>query len=119
MPGYSLIDAPWWPYVFLVLAGALPTHVWRWLGVAFGSRMREDSEALRWVRAVATALVAAVVARLVLYPQGQLAELPLHFRIFAYLGGFAAFLVIGRRPIAGIVAGEALLLASLWWTGVV
>ncbi|ODN70003.1 AzlD domain-containing protein [Methylobrevis pamukkalensis] len=113
MPGYTLVDAPWWPFLFMVLAGALPTHIWRWLGVAFGTRLSEDSEIMRWVRAVATALVAAVVCRLVFYPQGYLAELPLAFRLGAFLGGFAVFLAAGRRPLPGIIAGELLLIVAM------
>ncbi|MBH0239807.1 AzlD domain-containing protein [Methylobrevis albus] len=116
MPGYSLIDAPWWHLAFVILAGALPTHIWRWLGVAFGTRLDEDSETMRWVRAVATALVAAVVARLVLYPQGMLAEVPALLRLVALLGGFAAYLTLGRKVIVGVLVGEALLLAAMLWT---
>ncbi|SON56019.1 Branched-chain amino acid transport protein (AzlD) [Hartmannibacter diazotrophicus] len=116
MPGSEWIDAPWWPFAFMVLAGALPTHIWRWMGVAFGTRLDEDSEALRWVRAVATALVAAVVARLVLFPQGHLAELPTWMRLFAFLAGFAAYFAGGRRPIVGILFGQFVLAIELWWT---
>lgn len=70
---YSWIDAWWWPYVFIAVAGWLATDIWRWIGVVGGSRLKDDSPALALVRAVATALVAAVVAKLILYPSGVLA----------------------------------------------
>lgn len=44
----------WWAYAFIAIAGWLATDIWRWLGVLAGNRLRDDSEALNWVRAVAT-----------------------------------------------------------------
>jgi len=60
----------YWPYVVIIVAGWLATDMWRWLGVIAGNRLREGSEALNWVRAVATALVMAVTAKLVVFPSG-------------------------------------------------
>ena len=71
----------WWAYVFIAIAGWLATDLWRWLGVLAGNRLREDSEVLNWVRAVATALVAAVIAKLILYPTGILEQSPLWLRL--------------------------------------
>ena len=48
-----------WPFVFIAIAGWLATDLWRWLGVLAGNRLREDSEAFYWVRAVATALASS------------------------------------------------------------
>ena len=52
------------PYLALLLLGFLPSEVWRWIGLLIGRGLDEDSELIMWVRAVATALIAAVVARL-------------------------------------------------------
>ena len=43
---FDAIDAWWWPYAFILVAGWFATNFWRLLGVAIGGRMREDSEAL-------------------------------------------------------------------------
>ncbi len=66
----------WWGFVFIAIAGWLATDIWRWLGVLAGNRLDESSEALNWVRAVATALVAAVVAKLIIFPTGTLEQSP-------------------------------------------
>ncbi len=55
------------PYLFILIAGSLPTHIWRYLGVLSAGRLSERSPLIGVVRAVASALVAAVIARLVLY----------------------------------------------------
>ena len=59
-----------WPYLFIAIAGFLATDLWRFLGVFLSARIGEESEILRWVRAVATALVAGLVTRLIVFPVG-------------------------------------------------
>ncbi|MEP7455594.1 AzlD domain-containing protein [Phyllobacterium sp. SB3] len=103
----------WWPYVFILLGGAFPTYIWRFIGVFIGGRVSEDSEALVIVRAVATSLVAGVIAQLILYPSGALVESSIYLRVGAALAGFLAYLYLGRRVIIGVVVGEAILIAGL------
>jgi len=96
-------------YLALLLVGVLPSEIWRWLGLMLGGGLDEDSEIIMWVRAVATALIAAVVARIVLIPPGALAAVPLPVRLAALAGGFLGFLLIRRSAFAGVVVGEGLL----------
>ena len=95
--------------VILVLVGFLPSEVWRWLGIALGRGLDEQSEVILWVRGVATALIAGVIARIVLIPPGALAGVPLPVRLAALAGGFLGFLLIRRSAFAGVVVGEGLL----------
>lgn len=103
----------WWPYLFILLAGWLPTDIWRFLGVLIGGRVREDSEALVIVRAVATSLVAGVIAQLILYPSGSLAQSSVLLRIAAAGAGFLAYLYLGRRVIVSVIVAEIILIAGL------
>ncbi len=103
----------WWPYFFIAVAGWLATDVWRWLGVLIGNRLLDDSLALIWVRAVATALVAAVIARLILFPTGALEATPMALRVVATMVGFGAFIVSRQRVVVGIVAAEAVLIGGM------
>jgi len=100
------------PYLALLLIGFLPSEVWRWLGIMLGGGLDEQSKIILWVRGVATALVAAVVARIVLIPPGALASVPLGVRLAALAAGFLAFLLIRRSAFAGVLAGEAVLVAG-------
>jgi hypothetical protein len=99
----------WWPYLFILVGGWLATDVWRFMGVYFGGRIPEDSDLLVLVRAVATALVAAVIGNLVIFPGGALAETALALRLGAAAVGFAAYLFFGKRMVVGIVVAEAVL----------
>lgn len=103
----------WWPLVFILLAGALPTYIFRVMGVIVGGRIREDSEVLVFVRCVATALVAGVIAQLILYPNGELANSPMWLRIGSAAAGFIVYLIAGKRLLVGIMVAEALLIAGL------
>ena len=70
---FHSFDTWWWPYVFILLAGWVATDFWRFLGVYIGGRIAEDSAAMVLVRTIATALVAAVIANLIVFPGGALA----------------------------------------------
>ena len=110
------LDPALWPYLLVILAGFLPTEIWRSLAVVFARGFDEDSEVLILVRAVATALLAAVVARLVLIPPGELTDVPLMIRIAAVVGGFLAYLAVRRSVLAGILSGEAMIIAGAWYS---
>jgi hypothetical protein len=111
---FDALDAWWWPYLFILVAGWLATDIWRYLGVWFGGRIADDSAVIVVVRAVATALVAAVIGNLVVFPTGALAAAPLALRIGAAATGFIAYLFAGRRVLVGIAVAEAVLLAGLY-----
>ena len=114
---FDAIDAWWWPFLFILIAGWLATDVWRFLGVHLGSRLSENSDVLVLVRAVATALVAAVIGNLVIFPAAALAATPLALRIGAVGLGFLAYLALGRRVIIAIVVAEIVFGAGLWLGG--
>ena len=106
------LDAWWWPWLFLILAGWVSNDVWRLLGVAFSDRLHEASPVFAYVKAVATALVAGVIAQLILRPGGDLAEASLVLRLGAVACGFLAFR-LGRDSVAiGVVVGELAFLAG-------
>ena len=110
---FDALPDPWWPYAFILLAGIVPTEVWRSIGVAAAGRLDEGTAAFDYVRAVATALVAGVIAQLIVFPTGVLATAPLWLRLLAAGGGFAAMEATGRRGWVGIAWGEAILLLGL------
>jgi Branched-chain amino acid transport protein (AzlD) len=111
MTGYEGL----WGYIVLVLVGFLPADVWRLLGVIVGRGLDVESELLVWVRAVATAVLAGVIAKILFFPPGSLATMPLSVRVTAIVCGFLAFLLVRRSVFAGLVVGEAVLIAGGFW----
>lgn len=99
-------------FLVLLLVGFLPNEVWRMLAIVISRNLDEGSEWLVWVRAVATAVLAGVVAQLTFAPPANLAAVPLAVRIGAALFGFLVFLAVRRSVFAGVLAGEAALVAG-------
>jgi len=99
-----------WPYLVLILVGFLPNEMWRALGLVLARGLNEDSEIVVWSRAVATAILAGVIAKLILFSSGSLAAIPLPVRAGAAVCGFLAFLAVKRSVFVGVAVGEAALL---------
>ncbi len=100
-----------------LIAGFLPNEVWRMIGLWLGGGVDEGSELLVWVRAVATAILAGVIAQILVQPPGALASVPDWLRYTAVAAGFTAFVVTRRSIFAGVVCGELVMLAGKWWLG--
>jgi hypothetical protein len=101
-----------WPFLVLITVGFLPNEIWRVLGLVLARGLNEDSEIVMWSRAVATATLAGVIAKLILFSNGSLAAIPLSVRLMATAIGFIVFLAVRRSVFAGVAAGEAALLAG-------
>ena len=70
------------PYVLLVLVGFLPNETWRMLGLAAARGVNEESELFLLARAIATAVLAGVIAKIVVFPPGALAAVPVAYEPF-------------------------------------
>ena len=100
-----------WPYLVLILVGFLPNEIWRVLGLVLARGLDEDSEVVVWSRAVATAILAGVIAKLILFSTGALDDdSVVGAGGAAAVCGFLAFLACEASVFAGVLAGEAALL---------
>ncbi|WP_315833394.1 AzlD domain-containing protein [Bradyrhizobium prioriisuperbiae] len=107
----------WHAFVVLILAGVLPNEIWRVLGFWVGKSVDESSEFLVWVRAVATAILAGVIAQILITPPGALASVSAPVRFGAVIVGFAVFLLARRSLLASVICGELVLVLGKWWLG--
>jgi branched-subunit amino acid transport protein len=96
-------------YALLLLIGFLPNEIWRMLGLVVARGVEEDSEFFAWARAVAVAVLAGVIAKIILFPPGALADVPVSVRLGAIACGLVAFLAVGRSVLAGVAVGEVVL----------
>lgn len=113
----TLIGSELGPYIALILAGFLPSEIWRWLALVVGRGLDEKSQMLVWVRAVATATLAAVVAKLAFFPGGALAGLPVGWRVAAFLVGAVVYAAARRSVLFGVLSAEIVILAGGYWVG--
>jgi branched-subunit amino acid transport protein len=107
----------WHALLVLLVAGVIPNMAWRMLGLWLGSGLDEGSDVLMWVKAVATAILAGVIAQILVQPPGALASVPWFLRYGALAAGFAVFMLTRRSIFAGVVCGEVVMLAGTWWLG--
>jgi branched-subunit amino acid transport protein len=107
----------WHALVVLLLAGVIPNQIWRMLGLWLGGGLDEGSDLLMWVKAVATSILAGVIAEILVRPPGALASVPDFLRYGALAVGFVVFMLTRRSIFAGVVSGEVVMLAGKWWLG--
>ncbi|GLK68244.1 AzlD domain-containing protein [Hansschlegelia plantiphila] len=106
-----------WFMLLAVLAAFAANEVWRVLGAVLSARLDENSALFSWVKMVATALVAGLVAKLVLSPTGGFALAPLWLRLGSVGVGVAVY-AAGRRSLAlGVGAAEVVLIAGMVMLG--
>lgn len=99
----------WW----FILVGAIVTYGWRWAGVVLSGRIDPNSALMRWTACVAYALLAGLIARLIVLPQGALADTPLWMRLSSAGVALLVYFLCRRSIILGVAAG------AFWLIGVV
>lgn len=113
------LDGPHWPYLALFLFAVLPTEIWRWLAVVFARGLDADSALLDWVRAVATALLAGIVAKLIVSPPGALVHAPMLVRVLSLAAAVVVMAISRRRMMLAVLAAEAVLIGGTLLFGTV
>ena len=70
MPAFDFSQLEAWAAVGLAFLG---TFIWRFLGVMLADKVQPDSMLMKWVNAVAYAMVAGVMMLVLVFPTGVLA----------------------------------------------
>jgi branched-subunit amino acid transport protein len=102
--------SPWW----FILLGGLVTYAWRGVGVGLSGRMAAEGPFLRWVTAVAYALLAGLIARMIVLPQGTLTDTPLLVRLSAALAALLVYAITRRNLLLGVTAGTVWFVIFTW-----
>lgn len=106
-------EAPLWALT-LMIVGGLVTYFWRALGVALSGRINAGGRLFEWVTCVAFALLAGLIARMILLPNGPLADTAAPDRIAAAVIALAIFFLTRRSIGLGVAAGAGALVLITW-----
>ena len=68
--------------LIVIFVTSLATYLSRFLGVVSSEKIKETSKMFRWFNCLAYSTLAALIARIVIFPLGSLAEVDLPVRIF-------------------------------------
>lgn len=79
----------------------LATYVWRMAGILVASRIKPDSDLAKWFTAVAYAVLAGLIARMIVLQEGALASAPVPDKIAGLAIGMTAYFLSGRSVPVG------------------
>tara|TARA_B100000242_G_scaffold292179_1_gene267017 strand:+ start:875 stop:1198 length:324 start_codon:yes stop_codon:yes gene_type:complete len=68
--------------ILVILVTSLATFLSRFLGVITSENIKENSKIFRWFNCLAYSTLAALIARIVIFPSGNLSDVDLIVRIF-------------------------------------
>jgi len=98
--------------ILVILVTSFATYLSRFLGVVSSEKIKETSKIFKWFNCIAYSVLAALIARMVVFPAGELAESGILIRLFVVVASVAMFLFTKRNLVYPTVA-SAIMLAIL------
>tara|TARA_B100000787_G_scaffold165150_1_gene148696 strand:+ start:336 stop:659 length:324 start_codon:yes stop_codon:yes gene_type:complete len=98
--------------VLAILVTSLATYISRFLGVITSKKIKENSKIFKWFNCLAYSTLSALLARLVIFPAGALAEVDYLLRFIVVFICLIIFLISKKNFVYPTVL-SALLLAFL------
>ena len=98
--------------VLAILVTSIATFISRFLGVITSNKIKETSKIFRWFNCLAYSTLSALLARIIIFPAGALAEVDLLVRFIVVLICLILFLISKKNFVYPTVL-SALLLAIL------
>ena len=98
--------------VLAILATSLATYISRFLGVLTSKKIKENSKIFRWFNCLAYSTLSALLARIIIFPAGALAEVDYLIRFIVVFICLMVF-VISKKNFVYPTVLSALLLTFL------
>ena len=98
--------------ILVILVTSFATYLSRFLGVLSSEKIDETSKLFKWFNCIAYSVLAALIARMVVFPAGELAESGIFIRLFVVALCVLMFLFTKKNLVYPTVL-SAILLALL------
>jgi len=98
--------------IVVILVTSFATYLSRFLGVVSSEKIKETSKIFKWFNCIAYSVLAALIARMVVFPAGELVESDILIRLFVVAASVTMFLFTKRNLVYPTVA-SAIMLAIL------
>ena len=98
--------------ILVILITSLATYMSRFLGVLSSEKINIKSKLFRWFNCIAYAILAALIARMVIFPAGILSESNMLIRFFVLVCSISIFLATKKNLVYPTVT-SAIMLAIL------
>jgi len=79
--------------VLAILVTSLATYISRFLGVITSNKIKENSKIFRWFNCLAYSTLSALLARIIIFPAGALAEVDYFIRFIVVFICLIIFLI--------------------------
>ena len=98
--------------ILVILVTSLATYLSRFLGVVSSEKIDETSKIFKWFNCIAYAILAALIARMIIFPAGVLSESVIFFRFVVLVSAIILFLITKKNLVYPTVL-SAIILALL------
>ena len=96
----------------VIIVTSFATYISRFLGVLSSEKIKETSKIYRWFNCLAYSTLAALIARMIIFPSGALAEVDYLIRIIVLILSILIFYV-GKRNLVYPTVSSAIMLYFL------
>ena len=77
--------------VIVIIVTSLATYLSRFLGVVSAEKIKETSKIFRWFNCLAYSTLAALIARIIIFPSGSLSEVEYFLRFIVVISSILVF----------------------------
>ena len=98
--------------ILVILVTSLATYLSRFLGVISSEKMDIKSKIFRWFNCIAYAILAALIARMIIFPAGVLYESSIFIRLLV-LGGSILLFILTKKNLVYPTVLSAIILTLL------
>ena len=77
--------------LIVIVVTSLATYLSRFLGVISAERIKETSKMFRWFNCLAYSTLAALIARIIIFPSGSLSEVDYLLRFIVVISSILVF----------------------------
>ena len=95
--------------ILVILITSFATYLSRFLGVVSSEKIKETSKVFKWFNCIAYSVLAALIARMIIFPAGELAESGILIRLFVVVVSVIMFLFTKRNLVYPTVASAIML----------
>ena len=95
--------------VLAILATSLATYISRFLGVLTSKKIKENSKIFRWFNCLAYSTLSALLARIIIFPAGVLAEVDYLVRFIVVFICLMVFIISKKNFVYPTVLSALLL----------
>ena len=95
--------------ILVILVTSFATYLSRFLGVVSSEKIEETSKIFRWFNCIAYSILAALIARMVIFPAGVLEEADLWLRLIVIIISIIIFIISKKNLVYPTILSAILL----------